>query len=963
MKKKIVSIITSVMMLLTVFGFGSAITVSAVETEEVSPSTTGALIDIGYGNKNITATFRDGLGLNQWGESSSNYNYTGAAIQPKIDLIVCGFDSDNNWMEENLIKDVDYTITYPNNAIEPGEYFIEFTGIGAYTGNRSVQFNIIKDSEPTIPESKIDISQATVNYSPSLTYTGAPMKPVSSVIYGGKELKIADDYIVSPGTITDLGTHTITITGVGKYTGVIKKTVTVVEQAAKVDISKTEINYSSSLTYTGKSLSPISSVKYNGKTLTKGTDYDVVPEAITYPETYTINIIGKGNYTGIIQKTVTVVEPVDISSRATVSYNSSRAYTGTAVNPISSVKYGEKTLTKGTDYTVSPSSIKYPGTHTITITGKGAYKGTVKKSVTIKNPTFAATISSVSTSKSAPYVRYSTSIKGASKVTYKVLYKTSSSSAWKTAASATTSKKLKIKGLAGKKAYAVIVIPTATLNGKTYTGSAAVKYKGITKPSGTAITTSTDFTKKINANPKGKYYLVNNISLTAKSQITETFKGTLDGNGFTIKGFSYSGSNDYYVGIFHKADKATFKNLKITGVNMNVKRASGAVVGTVAASAWNCKFSNVKVYGKIIRKPSGTTSLYGASIYAGGIVGIGNKCKFTSCVNDIDITATCNNKYNGAAVGGIAATNGGGSISKCTNTANINVSGYSAAGFSMNAAGLVGGTVDTVSSCKNSGKISVTMGSKSGGINSSGAAGICGTVGKTIVSCKNTGAVSLKHSGTTRNLYAAGIVGNLTYSKGYMSKCSNKGAITFSGKQGGGEGAVIGGLAGNCAYATQCFNKGPVKATITNRGFGKVGGVCGIAYKITNNYNVGKVSLSGYGNVGGLAGSVNIFKKGGYYNYNAGTVYPSGGVKKEKFYGAIFGSHDGDAYNYTANYNYYKKGTSSRSYGVSPITNKYKAKAIKVSSITKKTCPKLSSKYWKYSSKYKRMVLKNNPEY
>ena len=59
--------------------------------------------------------------------------------------------------------------------------------------------------------------------------------------------------------------------------------------------------------------------------------------------------------------------------------------------------------------------------------------------------------------------------------------------------------------------------------------------------------------------------------------------------------------------------------------------------------------------------------------------------------------------------------------------------------------------------------------------------------------------------------------------------------------------------------------------------------------------------------------------------------------------------------------NYYTG--SGKAYGAASVTwNDWVAKAAKVSSISKANCPKLSSKYWIYSSKYKRMILKNNKE-
>ena len=58
-------------------------------------------------------------------------------------------------------------------------------------------------------------------------------------------------------------------------------------------------------------------------------------------------------------------------------------YTGSAIEPEVTVMDGETTLTLGTDYEVSYSNNTNVGTATVTITGKGNYSGTVKKTFTI----------------------------------------------------------------------------------------------------------------------------------------------------------------------------------------------------------------------------------------------------------------------------------------------------------------------------------------------------------------------------------------------------------------------------------------------------------------------------------------------------------------------------------------------------------------------------------------------------
>ena len=63
---------------------------------------------------------------------------------------------------------------------------------------------------------------------------------------------------------------------------------------------------------------------------------------------------------------------------------STYTYTGKAITPEATLKNGSTMLKKGTDYAVSYTNNKNVGKATVTITGKGAYWGTVKKTFTIR---------------------------------------------------------------------------------------------------------------------------------------------------------------------------------------------------------------------------------------------------------------------------------------------------------------------------------------------------------------------------------------------------------------------------------------------------------------------------------------------------------------------------------------------------------------------------------------------------
>lgn len=74
--------------------------------------------------------------------------------------------------------------------------------------------------------------------------------------------------------------------------------------------------------------------------------------------------------------------PVNISKCAVTVKD--QTYTGKALKPALTVKYGKAKLVKGTDYTVSYKNNKGAGTATVTLTGKGDYTGTRKVTFIIK---------------------------------------------------------------------------------------------------------------------------------------------------------------------------------------------------------------------------------------------------------------------------------------------------------------------------------------------------------------------------------------------------------------------------------------------------------------------------------------------------------------------------------------------------------------------------------------------------
>ena len=142
----------------------------------------------------------------------------------------------------------------------------------------------------------------------------------------------------------------------------------------------------------------------------------------------------------------------------------------------------------------------------------------------------------------------------------------------------------------------------------------------------------------------------NNSSSTA-------FKGTLDGGGYTIKGFSLNATATYKALVGY-AQGATVKNLTVEGT---VTSTANYVAGIVAFAAGGTKITDcvnrVVVSGKQ---------------YVGGITGYASNAIIERCGNEADITAS--NSY----VAGITPyiTNTSSQILNCYNTAIIKGAGY-----------------------------------------------------------------------------------------------------------------------------------------------------------------------------------------------------------------------------------------------------------------------------------------------
>ena len=136
-------------------------------------------------------------------------------------------------------------------------------------------------------------------------------------------------------------------------------------------------------TYTGRELRPVPVVTYNGEKLKRGTDFTVSYTDNIRVGTAKIRLTGQGLYTGTRTVSFKIIRGNGQKTAAAPSRNvkltvklsqKSYVYNGTARKPTLKVTSGSKTVT-ARNYTATYKDNKNVGTATVTVKGKGEYKG------------------------------------------------------------------------------------------------------------------------------------------------------------------------------------------------------------------------------------------------------------------------------------------------------------------------------------------------------------------------------------------------------------------------------------------------------------------------------------------------------------------------------------------------------------------------------------------------------------
>lgn len=231
-----------------------------------------------------------------------------------------------------------------------------------------------------------------------------------------------------------------------------------------VEVTRAVVTGLKSQTYTGSAIRPVPTVKLGIKKLVNGKDYTLSYKNNVNPGTATIIITGCGAYGGTQKKTFKINRKS--IAKASVTVPAYKYWEGWGLTPWPTVKLGSKTLKKGTDYGLSYSNNKNVGTAAITITGKGNYTGTVKKTFRIvPKPTTITKITAGSAKLTIVWKKQASQTSG-----YQIQYSSRSDFATQKTVKAAGSGKTSttISGLAKKHKYYLRVRPYKTVGGTNY---------------------------------------------------------------------------------------------------------------------------------------------------------------------------------------------------------------------------------------------------------------------------------------------------------------------------------------------------------------------------------------------------------------------------------------------------------------------------------------------------------------
>lgn len=260
-----------------------------------------------------------------------------------------------NGKKETLKKGVHYTVEYANNeAIGTATVTVKAIAGSGFAGFKKATFKI----------TGVSIAKATVEGIENKIYTGSAQELALKVSLGGALVE-GKDYTVTYVKNVNVGIATVTIKGIGKYTGSIKKSfkITAANIADLVTVKDGEMTAK----YLKGGSKPSLNLVFNEKSLQEGKDYIVtyknnkaVYTAKTGETGYdvkkapTVIIKGKGNFAGTVSRTFTITarELIDTDVEVTITVADKAVSTkkGGYISKVVITDADGKVLKQGVDY-------------------------------------------------------------------------------------------------------------------------------------------------------------------------------------------------------------------------------------------------------------------------------------------------------------------------------------------------------------------------------------------------------------------------------------------------------------------------------------------------------------------------------------------------------------------------------------------------------------------------------------
>ena len=201
------------------------------------------------------------------------------------------------------IENLEFTTQVPN---EVGKYIVRLTVDETdlyYEGSAIKEFEITrKDIEP-----QVNIEQA------NFVYSGDQIKPEITVTFNdNEEIKTLEkdiDYSIEYGENINAGIGTITIKSLDTSNYIFDNKTEEFTIVPKEILSE-NVKTPEYIKWTGSALQPNVTVTDDEQELIKDTDYEVTYEGQNGDanDIITVTVTGKGNYTGVIEKTVTITK-------------------------------------------------------------------------------------------------------------------------------------------------------------------------------------------------------------------------------------------------------------------------------------------------------------------------------------------------------------------------------------------------------------------------------------------------------------------------------------------------------------------------------------------------------------------------------------------------------------------------------------------------------------------------------